>query len=237
MRKIIVSVVLTVLVGFASGQKLENKFVFQDNFLLNRWWSVHADVVSQIGYGDVKWQAVGVRGGLRFRANGWISLEVGGLGAYAYHERTSREKEFRMHQSLYVSAPGEKRIKTRHEIRLEQRLIRYEPIDVNSRSSRVIYRMEPRFIISPNVKKTQKGVWFADGLVAFNFNMQSELPVNDFFQRATIGGGFGYTFTDFLEARVIYSRQFGTTKPYYYGEENGLNSIEFSLKHTIKYFD
>lgn len=237
MRKVFLFVILMCFAGFAWGQKLENKFVFQDNFLLNRWWSVHADVVSQIGYGDVKWQAVALRGALRFRANGWISLEVGGLGAYVYHERTYREKEFRMHQSLYVRAPGEKRIKTRHEIRLEQRLIRYEPIDANSRSSRVIYRMEPRFIISPNVKNTRKGVWFADGLVALNFNMQSELPVNDFFQRGTIGGGLGYAFTDFLEARLVYARQFGTTKPYYYGEENGLNSLEFTLRHTIKYFD
>lgn len=237
MRKLFLFLVLMFLAGFASGQKLENKFVFQDNFLLNHWWTMHADLVSQIGYGDVKWQVAGARGALGFRANGWISLEMGGMFAFVYHERTYREREFRMHQSLFVKAPGDKRLKARHEIRLEQRMIHYEPIDVDTRSSRVIYRMEPRLILTPSSVVTQKGVWFADGLVAFNFNMKSELPVNDFFQRATLGAGVGYVITNSLEARLVYTRQFGTTKPYYYGEEDGLNSLEFTLRHTIKYFD
>ncbi len=235
--KIFLFFVSMFFVGVVSGQKIENKLIFQDNFLLNRWWSLHGDVMSHIGYCDVKWQSIGARGALGFRANGWISLEVGGLFAYVYHDRTFRETELRFHQSVYVRAPGDKRLKTRHEIRYEQRMINYRPIDVEANSSRVVYRMEPRFFLSPNVVTVHKGVWFVDGLVSLSFNMKSELPENDFFQRAAIGGGIGYALTDFLETRLLYSRQFGTTKPYYYGEEDGLNSIELSLRHTIKYFD
>ncbi len=237
MHKIFTALASLIFSGFVYGQKIENKLLVQENFLLNRWWSVRVDALSHLAYSDVKWQTMGVRGALGFRANGWISLEAGGSATYAYYDRTFRETEFRIHQSVFVRSPGDKRFKTRHEIRLEQRMIHYKPTDVQANSSRVIYRVEPRFIITANSATVTKGTWFTDGLMALNFNMKSELSENDFFQRATIGGGIGYAVTDFLEARLLYTRQFGTTKPYYYGEEDGLNSIEISLRHTIKYFD
>lgn len=228
-------VVITVFSAMTlHAQKMDNTFLYEHHHRLSHWWSVNGQMVSQIGYGDVKWQTVGGRAALRLRANGWFSVEAGALFTYAYHMRTYREKELRTHQSLFMKAPGPKRLKFNHELRLEQRYFKYDPIDVSTNSSRVIYRFEPRLILSGNHLEADKGVWFADGLAAFNFNMKSELAYNDFFQRATLGAGVGYGLSRQLELLLMVARQFGRTKPYYYGEEHGVNAISVTLRRALR---
>ncbi len=236
-RRFYVIVLLFLTSAFAYGQKMENIFGYQDCLRLNHWWLVNGGLKSQIGYGDVNWQSADVRGALRFRANGWISLEIGALWAYIYDARTFREQEFRTHQSMFVRSPKAKRLRFLHEFRLEERRITYKPVGVTNNSSRLIYKMEPRIVLSQFTDKLDRGVWFAEGVVALNFNMKSELPTNDFFQRATVGAGIGYVFADRWAAVMGYTHQLGYTKPYYYGEEHGLNSIAVTFRHSFSCFE
>lgn len=227
-------VALFLLAVFAvKGQKLENTLSVHEYYRVNGWWSLSGSFLSHIGYADVNWKSAGVRGGIRYRANGWISLEVGAMWAYIYDNRTFREQEFRTHQAMFVRRPEVRRFRTMHEFRMEQRSIHYKPVDVRNESSRIIYRAQPRVVISSFSREMEKGVWFAEGLAAFNFNLKSELPESDFFQRATLGAGIGYVMGGNWQVMAGWSHQLGRSKPYYYAEEHGLNSINISFRHAI----
>lgn len=234
MKQSFVTILLLVVASIgAIGQKLENAFDMNSQYRLNSWWSLHGGVAANFGYGDVNWQSGAVDAAIRFRANGWISFQLGGMMAYAHYLKAYREQEYRTHEAIYISSPDAHRVKFYHQFRLEQRNIKYKNIDVDTYSSRIIYRVEPRIIVSGENGILDKDEWFIDVVAAVNFNMKSELAVNDFFQRALTGCGVGYAISDDLNVRMLYSMQFGKTQPYYYGEEDGLNTLRLTLTHRL----
>lgn len=213
------------------GQKLENKLLYQFRWEFHPRWAMGADWESHWGYAGVHWQSTGFRARGAWKANDWMHLEAGVLYAFIYHDRAFREHEFRPFEQVTFWHGRASRVKMSQQLRLEQRYFYYESLNVHTRSSRLQYQLKAR--IPLNEPAMQPKTWFAEMWGEVRFNMKSELPVNDFFQRALVGTALGYRWSSRFETMLQYTFQAGTSLPDYYAERHELHSIGLCFTHVL----